>query len=200
MMAIARQRVPISGDAHSLSVRYGIAEAERLAGLGHGAARRWLGDRVSEGLTFSDLASLIVVAWLRRRRTPARAVREVLTLANGGTGLSVRRLDAALTWALTRRAAITVAGEETESVRAILDQFDIRDDGFARWWPLGRDGAIVVDPSRSFGRPIIARRGVAVDTIAEALALQSVDEVAASYALTADEVRSASASMTHVSA
>jgi uncharacterized protein (DUF433 family) len=55
----------------------------------------------------------------------------------------------------------------------IVEQFDDKIDfenitgfGFAtRWYPQGRQGAIVVDPQVSFGRPTLIGRGVATENI-----------------------------------
>jgi uncharacterized protein (DUF433 family) len=38
-----------------------------------------------------------------------------------------------------------------------------------RWWPLGREGRVVVDPQVSFGAPIVAEIGVPTRILAEAL-------------------------------
>lgn len=34
-----------------------------------------------------------------------------------------------------------------------------------RWWPLGREKGVVVDPARNFGKPIIDRINISVDLI-----------------------------------
>lgn len=46
---------------------------------------------------------------------------------------------------------------------------DYEGDDAVRWWPLGERRAIVVDPSRSFGRPIDAASGVPTRALADAL-------------------------------
>lgn len=53
-------------------------------------------------------------------------------------------------------------------------------DELARtWWPLGLGGPIVIDPDRSFGKPIIAATGVPISAIEESIAAgQSDDEIA----------------------
>jgi hypothetical protein len=38
-----------------------------------------------------------------------------------------------------------------------------------RWWPMGREGRVVIDPAVSFGRPVIAEAGVPTRALAEAL-------------------------------
>jgi hypothetical protein len=38
-----------------------------------------------------------------------------------------------------------------------------------RWWPMGKEGRIVVDPAVSFGRPMVADAGIPTRALAEAL-------------------------------
>jgi uncharacterized protein (DUF433 family) len=62
----------------------------------------------------------------------------------------------------------------------------------ARWYPLGtRHWSIVVDPARSFGRPIV-RHGVPTEILAEAVKLEgSADAVASLYEVPKAEVLAA---------
>ena len=48
-----------------------------------------------------------------------------------------------------------------------------------RWWPLGRAKSIVVDPQRSFGRPIEAETSVPVEVLANAAEAEGSAEAAA---------------------
>ena len=49
----------------------------------------------------------------------------------------------------------------------------------ARWWPLGRDARIVVDPAKSFGRPIETASGVPAELLANAVQAEGSAEAAA---------------------
>jgi uncharacterized protein (DUF433 family) len=62
----------------------------------------------------------------------------------------------------------------------------------ARWYPLGMNRrSVLVDPGRSFGRPIVSR-GVPTEVLADAAKLEgSIDAVAALYEVPKAEVRSA---------
>ena len=62
----------------------------------------------------------------------------------------------------------------------------------ARWYPLGmKHRSVLVDPARSFGRPIV-QRGVPTEILAEAVDLEgSIEAVAAIYGVPKAEVRSA---------
>ena len=46
-----------------------------------------------------------------------------------------------------------------------LKYFDIEMDEVRRWWPLGRDRTIVVDPKHHFGAPTV--EGVLAQTISD---------------------------------
>ena len=62
----------------------------------------------------------------------------------------------------------------------------------ARWYPMGVDQkSILVDPARSFGRPIV-RGGIPTEIIAEAVKLEgSIDAVVSLYEVSKAEVRGA---------
>ena len=47
----------------------------------------------------------------------------------------------------------------------MVDQLDYEHELASKWWPVGRDVPIVVDPQFSSGVPTIAGRGVTVGTI-----------------------------------
>lgn len=62
----------------------------------------------------------------------------------------------------------------------------------ARWWPLGQDRHVVVDPLRGFGAPLIAEASVPTSILARAVAVEgSIKLVAAWYEVSEDAVRSA---------
>jgi uncharacterized protein (DUF433 family) len=58
----------------------------------------------------------------------------------------------------------------TDLVRPYLGQLEFApSDVPTRWWPLGKEGRVVVDPAVSFGQPIVAEAGIPTRTLAEAL-------------------------------
>ena len=70
----------------------------------------------------------------------------------------------------------------------------LEDDGFAiRWYPLGRDVPIMVDPRFAAGRPAVANRGVTVDIIKRRSqnAGQSIREIANDLSVTERAVEAA---------
>lgn len=66
------------------------------------------------------------------------------------------------------------------------------DEQLVRWWPLGRQRAVVLDPRRQFGQPITAGAGIATEILqAAAKAGQTVEEIAEWYELEVASVRDA---------
>jgi len=65
--------------------------------------------------------------------------------------------------------------------------------GMVRWWPLGTQRQVVLDPTRNFGRPIVDRRGVPTEVLAKAAAAcgGSLAEVSRWYEVPQAEIRDA---------
>lgn len=70
-------------------------------------------------------------------------------------------------------------------------EFNTSDDP-QRWWPLGKKHAVVIDPERGFGAPIVARSGVPTSILANAMKAEgSIAFVANWYEVSEREVRDA---------
>ena len=64
-----------------------------------------------------------------------------------------------------------------------------QDRALERWWPLGDHRAVVVDPRRAFGKPIVVHRGVPTVILSSAVkASNSIDEVVFWYGVTKSSV------------
>jgi uncharacterized protein (DUF433 family) len=62
----------------------------------------------------------------------------------------------------------------------------------ARWWPNGQKAGVLVDPSRQFGRPIVAKSGVPVDILVRAVDAEgSLERAAKIFEVTKEEVKQA---------
>ena len=69
-----------------------------------------------------------------------------------------------------------------------FSEFDIAE----RWWPRGRRFEIVVDPHRSFGKPIVDGPGIPTEILADAYRVYgSVERVAEWYEIQPQDVRAA---------
>lgn len=80
-----------------------------------------------------------------------------------------------------------------EITRPFLKQLEFKGaDMLERWWPLGRDGHIVVDPRKNFGQPTVCQEGIATKVLAESVrANGSVEEVARWYEINPQSVKDA---------
>lgn len=62
----------------------------------------------------------------------------------------------------------------------------------ARWWPLGRETPIVIDPVHAFGQPIVRDAGIPTRTLADAVAAEgSIATVARLFRVEPSSVRAA---------
>lgn len=79
-------------------------------------------------------------------------------------------------------------------VRPFLRELEFAEGrGMVRWWPLGTQRQVVLDPTRNFGRPIVDRRGVPTEVLAKAAAAcgGSLAEVSRWYEVPQTEIRDA---------
>jgi uncharacterized protein (DUF433 family) len=78
-------------------------------------------------------------------------------------------------------------------IKPFLKELEFAEDsGLVRWWPLGETRLVVLDPTRNFGRPIVARHGVPTEVLAKAMkAADSVAEVARWYEVPEQEIHDA---------
>jgi len=84
------------------------------------------------------------------------------------------------------------------SLEAIVAPFCVRLDFDAhthlaeRFYPDGRNSPVVVDPHRSFGRPVLGNTGIATESLAALLwGGETIEDVAASFDLDPEDVRKA---------
>jgi uncharacterized protein (DUF433 family) len=80
-----------------------------------------------------------------------------------------------------------------EITEPFLKQLDFREGSMLeRWWPLGIDHHVVLDPRKNFGQPTMCEEGVATQVLAESVrANGSVEEVARWYEISPQSVREA---------
>jgi uncharacterized protein (DUF433 family) len=73
-----------------------------------------------------------------------------------------------------------------------LTQLDFTGDSVARWWPMGRERRIVIDPARNLGQPSAANSGVPTEVLARSVkANDGIETVALWYEVPPGEVRDA---------
>lgn len=90
-----------------------------------------------------------------------------------------------------REHGLMILGEQGQTaLRKVIEPFCKKidfcrtTDLVERFWPLGHDHAVVVDPHHGFGRPTIANTNIATETIAQfAIAGESPDVVAREFGI-----------------
>ncbi len=75
----------------------------------------------------------------------------------------------------------------------LYNTLDFSDEDIAlRWWPEGRKKSVVVDPRRSFGKPIIDRVGIPTRTLADSVKVEgSIERVAMLFEVKRTDVKHA---------
>ena len=78
-------------------------------------------------------------------------------------------------------------------IRPFLKELEfVKGSGLVRWWPLGENRLVALDPTRNFGRPIIATHGVPTEALANAVrATGSIAEVSRWYEVPTEEIQEA---------
>lgn len=77
-------------------------------------------------------------------------------------------------------------------INDVLRDLDYEDDIASRWWPLGKEGGILVDPAVSFGRPIVDPYGVTTLVISDRFrAGDSIAGLADDYRIPTDLIEKA---------
>ena len=181
--------------------RYSYSEAERIAGLTHGTAKRWLkgygytttdGDRQTQpavstgksvdeyGVSFVELIELAVISRMKEEGLSVQAIRRVVDrcreLFRSSHPLSefAFKMDGRSVFVSSEDGLVSVGLTPSKGQRAwhevlapFLESIEYEADVARRWWPLGRDRGVVVDPAIGFGSPVVAARGVRTETIYE---------------------------------
>jgi uncharacterized protein (DUF433 family) len=76
-----------------------------------------------------------------------------------------------------------------EVLDPFLDTVEYENELVRRWWPLGKDVGVLVDPDYGFGLPVIAGTGIRTEIIAERKrAGDSNKEITYDFGVTADQI------------
>lgn len=81
-----------------------------------------------------------------------------------------------------------------EITKPFLKQLEFRDGTILeRWWPLGKDHQIVVDPRKNFGQPTVVTEGIPTQNLARSYKANgsSLEEVARWYEIRPESVQEA---------
>lgn len=152
-------------------------------------------------LGFRDLLEARIVRGLRQAGLGMPTIRDCLRLAREIVSdehpFSTRRFctDGKTLFVESDGAMLDLKLRQHVLRRVIEPSFvdlDFDSEAASRWWLNPTKRTLVIDPSRSFGRPIVNENGVSTARIAQAvLAEDSVDRVAQLYELSPSVVRDA---------
>ena len=159
-------------------------------------------------LSFLDLIEVRFVDWFRHHGVSWKSIRIAAERASymldTGHPFAKRQF---FTDGKTILARISMDTGDTDLIDLVKQQYemdrlvspvlygnlDFDTSGFAeRWWPRGRDGGIVIDPTLSFGQPVVEKFGVPTKILADAFqTVKSEREVADWYEVDVNSVKSA---------
>lgn len=80
----------------------------------------------------------------------------------------------------------------SQLTKPFLKELEFEDGMFKRWWPLGRDHQVVIDPRKNFGQPTIVTDGIPTQNLHRSyLANNSIEEVARWFEIKPESVKEA---------
>jgi uncharacterized protein (DUF433 family) len=149
----------------------------------------------SLALSFLDLVEVKLVDRLLERGVTWKSLREAARRGSAFLGYS-HPFSTGRFWTDGKTVLLELA--ETENDSALLDvirnqftfkkvlapflaQLDFEQDAAVRWWPLGKQRQVVVDPARSFGQPIVVREGVPTSVLAKAVRVEHSSDLVAKW-------------------
>lgn len=187
---------------------YSVADAASITGLSSRRLREWvLGRSTARGasrpvvhadygvqggdlyLSFLDVVELDIIRRLRAERVPLSRLRsfvqEARTMFEDPHPFCTRRFGTdGKRMYLDDGRAIMEMGSGQVAIREVLEVyirfFELGDRYVERWWPLGRDRLVLLDPTRSFGAPIV-KSGVPVLTLMRAHSVEGDCEAVADW-------------------
>jgi uncharacterized protein (DUF433 family) len=154
-------------------------------------------------VSFFDLIGVVAIRELRKANLSLPQVRRVVTYCQRELGLEYPlvtetfRTDGREVFIEAEGHLLDVGrrgGQQVwdEVVAPFLQTIDYHHEFARRWWPLGRDVKVVVDPRYGFGLPVIAGSGVRTEIVAERhRAGDANGEIAYDFGVTVPEVEDA---------
>lgn len=162
------------------------------------------GIEMHRAVSFHDLLDLAAISQLKKRGFSLNAIREIVR--NCQEILGVERPFATLKFKTGGREIFVDLGSHLVEVgrkkrelawKEILEPFltnlDYNAEGLAtRWWPMGRDIPVMVDPSYGFGLPVVSTSGVRTEIIVERFrAGEDSREIAEDFGIQPSDVENA---------
>jgi DNA-binding transcriptional MerR regulator/uncharacterized protein (DUF433 family) len=175
---------------------YSLADAARLAGTHPETVRRWVSEtagivprqlpRAEKLLTFQELMEIHFIQMFRAEGVSFQTIRRASEAAASQFGaqypFTVKRFDTdgrTVFATLIKDNPKDVLVEDLQRgqyvfqsiVRPFFRKLEYRgaDETVSRFWPRAKQGRVVLDPLRKFGKPIDAETGISTSAIFEAV-------------------------------
>jgi len=157
-----------------------------------------------EAVSFVDLVEVIVIGGLRKKGFSLRTIRKINEYCQ--LLLQKTRPLVTETFKVSGRDIFVLASyghlvnvSSQRGMQAwdeVLDPFletvDYENELARRWWPMGREYPVVVDPEYGFGLPVVSGSGVRTEILAErARAGDTDEEISHDFGLDASQVEAA---------
>jgi uncharacterized protein (DUF433 family) len=159
----------------------------------------------NEGVSFLDLVSIKAIDGLRKMNFSTRAIRQVVQYCQDELRMAYPL--ATQKFKTDRRNIYMHAGDGrllevlggrqgAQAWDRILEPFlqdlDYHNEFARRWYPLGKDEPVVVDPDYGFGLPVVVGSGVRTESIAEQYyAGDKFEHIAYDFNVTRKQIESA---------
>lgn len=201
---------------------YSVPDAARILGFPIDKVRRWIknywenkfaedgtpytwGDGKDRGFNFYTLVELIAIYALRENNVSFQKIisarshlKEVLGVEYPFASKQVMSDGDKFFYQIDENLLLDVNLKNQYSFKDIVEpycnklDFDAIDTLAERFWPLGKDRSIVVDPKHRLGEPTISGTNISVDIIAGMAARgESVETIASIYELSTGQVKDA---------
>jgi uncharacterized protein (DUF433 family) len=154
-------------------------------------------------VSFIDLIEVVAIGRLKELGLPLSEIRKIVAECQEDLGYS--RPLTSLKFKTDGKETFVSFGDQllglrkrrgqrawNEILEPFLEELDYRDAYASRWWPMGRDKPIVIDPDYGFGLPVVAKSGVRTEILLERFeAGDSVEQIADDFDLNAADVKEA---------
>jgi uncharacterized protein (DUF433 family) len=154
-------------------------------------------------VSFLDVLEVVAIGGLKRAGFSTRAIRQIVE--NCQEILGVQRPLTSLRFKVGGREIFVNHGDVlvevgkrkrmqvwNEVLAPFLTNLDYTHEVASRWWPLGREAPIVVDPEYGYGLPVVSGSGVRTEIIRErAEAGDLIHQIAGDFNLDCMEVERA---------
>lgn len=159
-----------------------------------------------EAVSFIDLMEVLVISGLRDKGFSTLTIRKINAYCEAAfqktrplvtETFRVHGKDVFVKLSSDHDILVNVSrGQGMQAWEEVLNPFlktvDFEGELARRWWPLGKDVPVVVDPDYGFGLPVVHKTGVRTEIVAErAAAGDSLDEIAYDFDLEEEQIKAA---------